>query len=79
MLWHQREAQNTSVADKVYSIGGKSVDSAGLTALPEFGPHPWPAVVVCRLLRIGFQHRCERGLARLTPAADRDVDQFVAG
>ena len=56
----QREAQTQAVADKVYSAGRQIVwMAATLTALPEFGISPLPAVVIagCSLLAFGLSAR----------------------
>jgi len=56
----QREAQTQALADKVYSIGRQIIwITATLTALPEFGITPLPAVVIagCSLLAFSFSAR----------------------
>jgi small conductance mechanosensitive channel len=56
----QRQAQTQAVADKVYGIGRQIIwIVAGLTALPEFGISPLPAVVIAGscILAIGFTAR----------------------
>ena len=56
----QREAQTQALADKVYSIGRQITwITATLTALPEFGITPLPAVVIagCSLLAFSLSAR----------------------
>jgi small-conductance mechanosensitive channel len=56
----QREAQTQALADKVYGIGRQIIwITATLTALPEFGITPLPAVVIagCSLLAFSFSAR----------------------
>jgi len=69
------------VADKVYSIGRKIIwIVAGLTALPELGISPWPAVVVagcsCWLSASGAREMLRDVYAGLQIVME---DQFVAG
>ena len=77
----QREAQTQAVADKVYSIGRKIIwIVAGLTALPELGISPWPAVVVAGCCVLAFSIGA-REMLRDVYAGLQIVmeDQFVAG
>ncbi len=56
----QREAQTQALADKVHRIGRHVIwITATLTALPEFGITPLPAVVIagCSLLAFSFSAR----------------------
>jgi len=56
----QREAQTQALADKVHSIGRQIIwITATLTALPEFGITPLPAVVIagCSLLAFSLSAR----------------------
>lgn len=77
----QREAQTQAVADKVYSIGSQIIwIVAALTALPEFGISPLPAVVIagCSLLAfsLGARETLRDVYAGLQIVME---DQFVTG
>jgi len=77
----QREAQTQAVADKVYSIGRKIIwIVAGLTALPELGISPWPAVVVAGCSLLAFSIGAREALRDVYAGLQIVVeDQFVAG
>jgi len=77
----KREAQTQAVADKVYSIGRQIIwIVAGLTALPEFGISPLPAVVIagCSILAfsLGARETVRDVYAGLQILME---DQFVTG
>src|SRR5258707_4456529 len=77
----QREAQTQAVADKVYSIGRKIIwIVAGLTALPELGISPWPAVVVAGCCVLAFSIGARETLRDVYAGLPIVMeDQFVAG
>jgi len=77
----QREAQTQAVANNVYSVGRQIIwIVAGLTALPEFGISPLPAVVIagCSILAfsIGARETLRDAYAGLQILME---DQFVTG
>lgn len=77
----QREAQRQALADKIYGIGRQVIwIVATLTALPEFGISPLPAVVIagCSILAfgIGARETLRDAFAGLQIVLE---DQFVTG
>jgi small conductance mechanosensitive channel len=77
----QREAQRTALADKVYSTGRPVIwIVAVLTALPEFGISPLPAVVIAGTSILAFGIAARETLRDVFAGLQIVLeDQFVTG
>jgi moderate conductance mechanosensitive channel len=77
----QREAQTQALADKVYGTGRQIIwIVAALTALPEFGISPWPAVVIAGCSILAFSIGAREMLRDVSAGLQIVLeDQFVTG
>jgi small-conductance mechanosensitive channel len=77
----QREEETRALADKVYRIGRQVIwIVAALTALPEFGINPLPAVVIAGCSILGFSLGARETLRDIYAGLQIALeDQFVTG
>jgi moderate conductance mechanosensitive channel len=77
----QREAQTQALADQVYGTGRQIIwIVAALTALPEFGISPWPAVVIAGCSILAFSIGAREMLRDVSAGLQIVLeDQFLTG